>query len=80
MIQSVRRHWMCVCSSIRCSFTVYPIGKGRYMVQSVPGELSLQETSVLSAAADRPDGKVSKSMLMTTLGCVLAHGIPTARI
>lgn len=49
-------------------FAVYAIGKGRYMVQSVPGELSLQETSVLSAAAAQPDGRVSKSMLMRELG------------
>lgn len=38
------------------------------MVQSVPGELSLQETSVLSAAAAQPDGKVTKSMLIKELG------------
>lgn len=49
-------------------FTVYPIGRGKHMVQSVPGELSLQETTVLSAAAERPDGKVSKGMLMEALG------------
>lgn len=38
------------------------------MVQSVPGELSLQETSVLSAAAAQPDGRVSKRLLMQELG------------
>ncbi|EDS34626.1 vacuolar sorting protein SNF8 [Culex quinquefasciatus] len=49
-------------------FTVYPVGKGRHMVQSIPGELSLQETSVLSAAANQGQGFVTKSSLMTELG------------
>lgn len=39
------------------------------MVQSVPGELSLQETSVLTAAANTEDGSVTKSLLMKALGC-----------
>lgn len=47
---------------------VYPIGKGRYMVQSVPGELSLQETSVLTAAANQGQGYVTIDMLMRQLG------------
>lgn len=38
------------------------------MVQSVPGELSLQETSVLSVAAAQPLGYVSKRLLMQELG------------
>lgn len=41
------------------------------MVQSVPGELSLQETSVLTAAANSADGSVTKSGLMKALGCVM---------
>lgn len=49
-------------------FVVYPIGRGRFMVQSIPGELSLQETSVLSAAASQPQGSVTKSLLMKELG------------
>ncbi|XP_019534002.3 vacuolar-sorting protein SNF8 [Aedes albopictus] len=49
-------------------FTVFPVGDGRYMVQSVPGELSLQETSVLSAAANQGQGYVTISMLMDNLG------------
>lgn len=31
-------------------FTVVPVGKGRYMVQSVPGELSMDHTAVLQVA------------------------------
>lgn len=50
------------------SFIVYPIGNGKYMVQSVPGELSLQETSVLSAAASQGQGYVTVDMLIEKLG------------
>lgn len=49
-------------------FVVYPIGNGRYMVQSVPGELSLQETSVLTTAANQGQGYVTIDMLMEKLG------------
>lgn len=49
------------------SFTVYPIGKGRYMVQSVPGELNMQETSVLTTAANQGQGYVTIDMLMKQL-------------
>lgn len=49
------------------SFTVYPIGNGRFMVQSVPGELSLEETSVLTTAAKQPQGFVTVKLLMETL-------------
>lgn len=48
-------------------FVVYPVGKGRHMVQSIPGELSLQETSVLSAAVNQGQGSVTKSLLMSEL-------------
>lgn len=40
------------------------------MVQSVPGELSLQETSVLSTAASQGQGFVTIEMLMEKLGLV----------
>ncbi|XP_055612955.1 vacuolar-sorting protein SNF8 [Uranotaenia lowii] len=49
-------------------FTVYPVGEGRYMVQSIPGELNLQETSVLSVAASQGEGFVTLSMLVDKLG------------
>lgn len=48
-------------------FSVISMGKGRYMVQSVPGELSLQETSILTLASDRGDGCVSMKILMDSL-------------
>lgn len=49
-------------------FSVYPMGKDRYMVQSIPGELSLQETSVLSAASNQGQGFVTISELVKVLG------------
>lgn len=48
-------------------FTVISVGKGRHMVQSVPGELSLQETAILTVATDRSDGCVSQEILMKEL-------------
>lgn len=47
-------------------FTVIPIGKGKYMVQSVPGELSLAETNVLGVAAAK-DGCVTATQLIEEL-------------
>lgn len=38
------------------------------MVQSIPGELSLQETLVLTAASNQGQGFVTVSMLMKDLG------------
>lgn len=38
------------------------------MVQSVPGELSLEETSVLAAAADSQNGCVSRRQLQEQFG------------
>uniref|UniRef100_A0AAG5CQC9 Vacuolar-sorting protein SNF8 n=1 Tax=Anopheles atroparvus TaxID=41427 RepID=A0AAG5CQC9_ANOAO len=49
-------------------FTVYSVGKSRHMVQSIPGELSLQETSVLSAAANQGQGFVTVASLVKDLG------------
>lgn len=40
------------------------------MVQSVPGELSLQETSVLTVASNQDQGFVTMSILMKELGYV----------
>lgn len=37
------------------------------MVQSIPGELSLQETSVLTTASNQGQGYVTVSMLMNEL-------------
>lgn len=44
-------------------FSVYPIGKGQYMVQSIPGELSMDHTAVLTQAASGGYANVSVSML-----------------
>lgn len=38
------------------------------MVQSIPGELSLQETLVLSTASNQAQGFVTISILMKELG------------
>lgn len=48
-------------------FVVYKIGKGRHMVQSIPGELSLQETSVLTAASNQGQGFVTTNLLVKEL-------------
>lgn len=48
-------------------FMVYSIGRDRYMVQSIPGELSLQETSVLTVAAKQPEGCVTEELLQKEL-------------
>jgi len=48
-------------------FIVYKIGKGRHMVQSIPGELSMQETSVLTAASNQGQGCVTVSLLINEL-------------
>lgn len=49
------------------SFTVYSIGRGKHMVQSIPGELSLQETLVLTTASNQGQGFVTIAMLMKEL-------------
>lgn len=52
------------------SFTVYPVGKNRYLVQSIPRELSLQTTNVLGVAANQEEGFVTIAILMQELGLV----------
>lgn len=47
-------------------FSVIPMGKGKFMVQSVPGELSMQETAVMTLAADK-NGFVSAQLIMDQL-------------
>lgn len=50
-------------------FTVVPVGKGQYMVQSVPGELSMDHTAVLQQVANHSNqGFTSVAMLKQTLG------------
>lgn len=49
------------------SFQVHSLGKNRHIIQSIPGELSLQETKALTVAADQENGFVTKSLLMKEL-------------
>ncbi|XP_047003842.1 vacuolar-sorting protein SNF8 [Schistocerca americana] len=48
-------------------FSVVPIGKGQYLVQSVPGELSMDHTAVLQQAANSGKANVSVSDLQDQL-------------
>lgn len=48
-------------------FSVVPVGKGQYMVQSVPGELSMDHTAVLQQAASLRNGFVSVTILQEQL-------------
>jgi len=47
-------------------FTVIPLGSGRYLVQSVPGELSSDQIKVLQEA-ENSGGSVSASLLVSSL-------------
>lgn len=49
-------------------FTVVPVGRGQYMVQSVPGELSMDHTAVLQQVANSNQSFTSVSMLREKLG------------
>ncbi|EDW67713.1 vacuolar-sorting protein SNF8 [Drosophila virilis] len=49
-------------------FVVHKLGKGKYMVQSIPGELSMEETNILSAAANTETGYVTQNQLIKDLG------------
>uniref|UniRef100_A0A1A9WPH0 Vacuolar-sorting protein SNF8 n=1 Tax=Glossina brevipalpis TaxID=37001 RepID=A0A1A9WPH0_9MUSC len=49
-------------------FIVHKMGKGKYIVQSIPGELSMEETTILTAASNTEQGFVTLSMLMEELG------------
>lgn len=48
-------------------FSVVPIGKGNYMVQSIPGELSMDHTAVLQQVASSSKASVSVSDLCEKL-------------
>lgn len=50
------------------SFQVHALGKNRYIIQSIPGELSLQETKALTVAANQESGSITKTLLMKELG------------
>ncbi|XP_017845938.1 vacuolar-sorting protein SNF8 [Drosophila busckii] len=48
-------------------FVVHKLGKGKYMVQSIPGELSMEETNILNAASNTEQGCVTKDQLINDL-------------
>lgn len=50
------------------SFQVHALGKDRYIIQSIPGELSLQETKALTVASNQDNGSITKSLLIKELG------------
>ena len=47
-------------------FTVIPLNSGRYLVQSVPGEMSLDQVSVLDQA-EKYRGLVTENILQENL-------------
>lgn len=49
-------------------FQVHSLGKNRYVIQSIPGELSLQETKALTVASNQETGSITKTILMKELG------------
>ncbi|XP_072160119.1 vacuolar-sorting protein SNF8 [Bemisia tabaci] len=48
-------------------FTVIPIGRGDYMVQSVPGELSMEQTAVLTLLSKLGGASISESQVVDNL-------------
>ncbi|XP_055700110.1 vacuolar-sorting protein SNF8 [Phlebotomus papatasi] len=48
-------------------FKVLPVGPSKYMIQSVPGELSLDTTAVLNIAAAEKEGCVTLVMIISKL-------------
>lgn len=48
-------------------FSVVPIGRGKYLVQSVPGELSMDHTAVLQQVSLSGNAFISKSILQKEL-------------
>ncbi|XP_067619649.1 vacuolar-sorting protein SNF8 isoform X2 [Eurosta solidaginis] len=51
-------------------FLVHKVGKGKYMVQSIPGELSMEESRILTAASNTEMGYITLLMLTELLGAV----------
>lgn len=49
------------------SFQVHALGKNRFIIQSIPGELSLQETKALTIAANQEKGAITESLLINEL-------------
>lgn len=49
-------------------FSVVPIGKGKWLVQSIPGELNMDQTLVLQKASSQATSFVSARILQEELG------------
>ncbi|XP_053947335.1 vacuolar-sorting protein SNF8 [Anastrepha ludens] len=49
-------------------FVVHKVAKGKYMVQSIPGELSMEESKILTAASNTEKGYVTLQMIIEQLG------------
>lgn len=49
-------------------FVVHKLGKNKYIVQSVPGELSMEQTSVLALATDINQSHVTERLIIEKLG------------
>ncbi|XP_037810952.1 vacuolar-sorting protein SNF8 [Lucilia sericata] len=49
-------------------FVVHKLGKGKYIVQSIPGELSMEETTILTVASNNEQGYVTLTILIEQLG------------
>ncbi|TMW46055.1 hypothetical protein DOY81_008870 [Sarcophaga bullata] len=49
-------------------FIVHKLGKGKYIVQSIPGELSKEDTAILTLASNNENGYVNMTMIKEQLG------------
>lgn len=49
-------------------FVVHKLGKGKYILQSIPGELSMEETTILTAASNTEQGCLKLADLVGNLG------------
>lgn len=61
-------------------FVVHKLGKGKYIVQSIPGELSMEETNILNTASNTEQGCVTQSQLIKDLGYVIILKISSSPV
>merc|ERR1719479_643835 len=54
-------------------FSVIPLGRGRHLVQSIPGELSMDQTAILQFAENN-EGHVNVTSLRNELGWEIERG------
>lgn len=48
-------------------FKVLKVGKGKYLIQSIPGELSLDESTLLNLASNTEDGCITEDLIKEKL-------------